>query len=373
MIYFDNAATTYPKAPIVEKELRNALSSYSYSAGRSMYVESENGAKIIDDTRRKIVSFLNSTSISSDNVVFTSTITEAINNILYGLELEEGDDVYVSPFEHNAVLRTLNALKVNIHILPFSKNDYEPDYDHIKTLFAIHRPCVVILSQISNVTGFELPYSKIFELSHRYKAVSILDAAQGFGIHNIDINNIDIIAFEGHKSLYSIYGTAGFINLNDVILKCIKVGGTGSDSLNLEMPDNLPYRYEAGSYNTFSIYILNKAIDFVKNTPISRINDENTLYLVEKLKRFNNVHIYAPKDYIPKGIISFNIDGKNPSDVGKLLYENGKIAVRTGFHCAAFVHKFLETENIGGTARVSLGAFNTKQEIDTFIDVLKEI
>ena len=371
MIYFDNASTTFPKAPNVEKDLQVALEKYSFNAGRGGYKEAGDTALMIDETRSKVASLLNA-SVDKSSVVFTSTITEAINSVLYGLNLEEGADVYVSPFEHNAVLRALYNMKVSIHILPFNRETYEPDYNKIKALFLMSPPEVVILSQISNVVGFELPYNEIFALAHKHKAVCILDAAQGFGIYNIDPSDVDIVAFEGHKSLYSIYGSAGFINLIKIRLLPVKVGGTGSDSLNLEMPSDLPYRYEAGTYNSFSLYVLSKSIDWVKSTNIKAINECNTQYLIERLVLLDKVTVYYNHKDLPKGIVSFNIEGADSGDVAKNLYEKANIAVRSGFHCSAFVHNFLGTDTEGGTVRVSLGAFNTSKEVDTLVSVLKE-
>lgn len=377
MIYFDNAATTYPKAPNISNEIQTALSKYSFNAGRGSYKESNDCSVLISDTREKITSLIGN-RVSSNNVIFTHTITEALNNIIYGLNLEEGDTVYVSPFEHNAVLRQLYALNVDIHILPFNRKTYEPEYSKINDAFIINPPKAVILSQVSNVVGYELPYNSIFELAkiHRSNgAICILDAAQGFGIYHIDLSCIDIIAFEGHKSLYSVYGCGGYINLTNVELMPIRIGGTGSDSLNLSMPLTTPERFEAGSNNTFCLYLLNKAIDFVKDTNIKDIIKNNTEYLLDKLNDVDNIKIYNKADYIPKGIVSFTIDNIASEEVGDYLYKTNAIATRTGYHCAGYVHKFLGTDNnyCKGTVRVSLGAFNTKNEIDTFIDVLKEI
>lgn len=372
MIYFDNASTTFPKAPNVEIDMKRALEKYSFNAGRGVYKEANDTALMIDETREKVASFLKGCADKS-RVVFTSTITEALNNVLYGLNLEEGADVYVSPFEHNAVLRTLCNMKVSIQLLPFKKDTYEADLAKIKALFLMNPPKAVILSGISNVVGFELPYNEILALAHKHKAVCILDAAQGFGIYDIDPANVDIVAFEGHKSLYSIYGAAGYINLTKIRLRLVKVGGTGSDSLNLEMPQDFPYRYEAGTHNSFSLYVLNKSIDWIKNNDIKATNEANTEYLCNELEKIDKMLIYRSSKALPKGIVSFNIPGVDCSDVAKMLYDKANIAVRSGFHCSPFVHQFLGTTTLGGTVRVSLGAFNTKSEIDTLVDVLKEI
>ena len=171
-----------------------------------------------------------------------------------------------------------------------------------------------------------------------------------------------------------MFGVAGVINYNNKRLNIYKTGGTGSDSLNLEMPQEAPGRYEAGSLNSVAIYALNQSIDFIKdNIDFASKKHELTLYLLKKLREIDGVIVYCPLNVITKGIVSFNITGYSSDDVGKILSSNYDICVRTGYHCAPLVHDFIDDKKFSGCVRVSLSGFNTVEEIDTLIKAIKEI
>ena len=370
MIYFDNAATTYPKPDCVYEGVNKAMREYSFNAGRGGYSEASKTFKMIDETRQKIADVIGG---YKEQVIFTSSATESLNNILYGLDLKDGDNIYISPFEHNAVVRPLNRLKVNILFIPFDKKTWKLDENKLKDMFFLKKPKIIIISHISNVTGFELPYNEIFSLGKRFNSINILDSAQGFGIYDINKTNCDYIVFAGHKSLYSIFGIAGYFKLSEVLQNPIKIGGTGSDSLNLNMPEQMPYKYEAGSLNSVGIYSINCALDFLKNSNFASIKHELTRYCINKLTSLDNVEIYLPCDYISRGIISFNVNGYTSDEVGSILGEEFDICVRTGFHCAPYIHDFIDSKKYNGTVRVSFNGFNTKEEIDQMISVLREL
>ncbi len=370
MIYFDNAATTYPKPQCVYDGVNLAFKEYSFNAGRGSYKQAKNTFNMIEDTRNKISKLVLS---SADKVIFTSSATESLNNIIYGLNLNEGDYVYVSPFEHNAIIRTLHNTKANIIVIPFDSKTWNVDINALNDLFVLKKPKAVFISQISNVTGFELPYSTIFKLSKEYFAINVLDSAQAFGIYNPIPQNIDFIVFAGHKSLYSMFGIAGYINLTAYPLSIYKVGGTGSDSLNTNMPSDFPSKYEAGSLNSIGIYSINCALDFLNKTNYGRIEEELGIYFINKMKNIDKFILYLPKDYIPKGIVSFNIKGYAADEIGMILSEDYDICVRTGYHCAPLIHDFICSKPFNGTVRVSFGIFNTKEEIDELVEALKSL
>lgn len=370
MIYFDNAATTFPKPPCVYQAINEGMLKYSFNAGRGSYKVAKDTHKMIDETREKIGSLVN---VDKNRVIFTSSATESLNNIIYGLSLKEGDNVYVSPFEHNAIIRTLYNCKVNIIMIPFDNSSWCVDYNKLRDLFVLNNPKAVIISHISNVTGFMLPYELIFKLSKEFNSINVLDSAQGFGVYSIEKKNVDFIVFAGHKSLYAMFGIAGYINVSNFNLDLYKVGGTGSDSLNLDMPIALPYRYEAGSANSIGIYSINSSIDFLKNVKFDIIKKELVEYFLKKVKDNDNIIIYLPKDYMSFGIVSFNVFGYTADDVGTILSEDYDICVRTGYHCAPFVHDFINSKEYFGTVRISFSGFNTKDEIDALISALKEM
>lgn len=369
MIYFDNAATTFPKPQCVYDAINEGMKKYSFNAGRGSYKEANETYKMIEKTREKLAFLVDA---DKNNVIFTSSATESINNIIYGLDLKPNDNVYVSPFEHNAIVRTLYNCKVNIIILPFDKKTWELDEEKANAMMIMNKPKAVIISHISNVTGFMLPYEKIFKISKKYGSVNVLDSAQGFGIYKVNKNNVDFVVFAGHKSLYAMFGIAGYINITGYELKKYKVGGTGSDSLNPNMPDNSPLKYEAGSMNSVGIYSIFTSIDFINNNKFDIIKSELTQYLIKELKKIKKIHLYLPEGYNPFGIVSFNVEGYTSDEVGVILANEFDICVRTGYHCAPFVHNFIESDEYFGTVRVSFSGFNKIEEIDFLVDSLND-
>lgn len=372
MIYLDNSATTYPKPEAVYIALDYANRNLAFNAGRGDYYQSKQAFKLIDETREHIAAFIYA---KKEQVTFTSSATESLNIIINGLEIKNGDNIYISPFEHNAIIRPLYNLKksidFNICILPFN-SDMTLNEERLNNMFAIKNPAFVFVSQISNVTGLKLPYQKIFEMAKAYNSINVLDSAQSYGVLNPRKENSDFIVFAGHKSLYASFGIAGFVSVTNYKLKITKSGGNGSDSRNHDMPENNHERYESGSPNVVAIYGLKTSCEWLVNNNVLEHEEKLTRYLLSKLKTINKVSLYTPKNEDDiLGIISFNIEGYSPDDVGDILYSEYGICVRTGFHCSPFVHELIKTVEIGGTVRVSVGAFNSERDIDVLIDALK--
>lgn len=370
MIYFDNAATTFPKPQCVYDAVNEGMKNFSFNAGRGSYSVATNTFNMITSTREKIANIIKANPCQ---VVFTSSATESLNMIINGLDLKKGDSVYISPFEHNSIVRTLHRCGADIKLIPFNKKDWNVDYAKFNDELAINKPKAVIISHISNVTGYELPYNEIFKCSKKYGAITVLDSAQGFGTYSVDSNSVDFVVFAGHKSLYSVFGIAGFINVSETFLNTYKTGGTGSDSLNLEMPKDFPSRMEAGSLNSVAIYALNKSVDFIVNSDFAIKKHELTSYLISKLRELDNVIIYCPKNVETKGIVALNVEGYTSDEVGKILSSQYDICVRTGYHCAPYVHDFIGDKKYSGCVRVSLSGFNKTEEIDSLIEALGDL
>lgn len=376
MIYLDNAATTYPKPKEVLETLDKANRN-AFNTGRGSYKVAREASKIKEETRNKIISLNN---FQNSNVIYSNSATNALNDIIFGLNVQEGDYIYISPFEHNSIVRPLYALKkeldINIEILPFNKENWEPDLTKINDMFTIHNPRAIFISQVSNVTGYKIPYDEIFELGKKYKSFNILDSSQSYGIVPIKKSeNIDFIVFAGHKSLYSSFGIAGYIKLSDLKLKPHIFGGTGSDTMNHDMPDNVPDSYEAGSPNIVAICGLSSAIDWIKTKDIYKEETELTKYLINELLKIKKVQLFIPENYEEKifGVVSIGIQGYSSDDVGCILDDEFDICVRTGYHCAPFVHDFIDSKVYNGTVRISLSYFTTKDEIDSLIKALKSL
>ena len=375
MIYLDNAATTYPKPECVYEAVDKANREMAFNSGRGSYKKAKEVSIKIDETRELLAEIIKT---NKNNVIFKTSSTSALNNIILGLEWNEGDNVYISPFEHNSVIRPLEYIKktynINVIILPFDKTTWEIS-EEMSDMFALKKPKCVICSSKSNVTGFKLPVKEIFKEAKKYNSINILDASQSFGIDkNISKENTDFIVFAGHKSLYATFGVAGFIKLSNVNLKITEFGGTGSDSLNPNMPTEMPTAYESGSKNVVAILGLNESLKWLKETEVEQKEEELTKYLYEELTKIPKVIVYVPSE--PEkcvGILSINVEGYTPDDVASILDEEFDIAVRKGYHCSPFIHDFIGSREFNGTIRISLNYFNRKDDIDKLIEALKSL
>ncbi len=380
-IYFDNAATTFPKPNKVYEDMDMLYRNLGVNAGRSSYKLAREASNLISETRRKLAILVNYDY--EEKIIFTSSATIALNQIFGGLDWNENKTVYVTPFEHNAIMRPLNYIKekfnIKIEIIPFDPVTLELDIAALNLKFSRDFPDFIFMSHVSNVTGFILPVQKIIQASEQYNSVVILDCSQSMGLIPIDIKKIkaDYFVFAGHKTLYGPFGIGGFIDNSKVALSEMITGGTGSDSLNLKMPDIYPLKYEAASPNILSIAGLYSALDWINNVGIDNIREKEiklTKHLIEGLKDIYEIKMYLPENLNNHvGIVSVNLEGYNPNELGQILDEDFNIAVRTGYHCAPLIHNFLNTVDRNGTVRMSLSYFNNIEEVEYVIKCLKEL
>lgn len=375
-IYLDNAATTFPKPKQVYDAMDNVNRTCAVNAGRGAYKLASEANKIIDKTKRQLLDLVNAPS--SANVVFTPSITIALNMILQGIDWQKGDVAYISPYEHNAVARTLekirNDYQIEVKLMPLHDN-YEINVPLLEDMFIKDKPKCVCCTGISNVTGYILPTKDIFRAAKTIQAITVLDSAQSLGLVEQDCDNIDFIAFAGHKTLYGPFGIGGFIDNSYIELKQIIVGGTGSDSLNLLMPKKSPNRYESASSNIVAIAGLNAALDGLDVNENNKKEKELTEYLVKKLKDTSGVRLYLPNTSSHIGIVSFNLknSGLSADEIGKILDDEFGIAVRTGFHCAPYIHGIIGDLEYSGTVRIGLGKYNSFDDIDALCEALEEM
>ena len=375
MIYLDNAATTYPKPEKVLLAL-DIANRNAFNSGRGGYLAAKKSTAIIDEVRRKLLEI---NKINSGSVILNPSATNALNTIIFGIDWKKGDNVYVSPFEHNSIMRALHHIKkekeINIEVLTFNKETWELESNDVKNQFALKKPKAIFISHVSNVTGYILPYEKIFEFSSKYDSINVLDASQSYGVVPVDeLKNINYIVFAGHKSLYASFGIAGFIKLKRDNLKPLLYGGTGSDSLNLDMPEELPNKYESGSSNIVAIAGLNASLDWLIDKDIKTEEKQLTDYLISELKKIKKIKVFVPDntDNI-LGVVSIAVNGYSSDEVGKILDDEYEICVRTGYHCAPLVHDFIRSKAYNGTVRISISYFTTKDEIDVLLSALSSL
>ena len=377
MIYLDNAATTFPKPDEVYVAMDRTNRTIAVNAGRGAYKAAQEAITIIDGTKSLLKRLFHAENKAE--VVFTPSVTHAINQVLRGLSLRQCSIVYITPYEHNAVARTLHMLQkeygFSIELLPL-QDDLRIDLRKTAFLFKEKPPTVVIATSISNVTGYVLPTNEVFALAKEIGAITIMDAAQAAGLLKIDMSdsNADIICFAGHKTLYGPFGIGGFMIRKGIDLETVFAGGTGSNSLDLEMPNTLPGRYEAASPNIVAIAGLKAALETINQQRHFEHIREKTQYLINRLRELDNVEILGSfENDETLGIVSIIVDGYTSDEVGTILDDEFDIAVRTGYHCAPYIHDYLNDKQSNGTIRIGIGAFNTDRDIDILIEALSTL
>jgi len=379
MIYFDNAATTWPKPPEVKEAMVRFMDEIGANPGRSGHLLSIEAARILYEARETLSKLFNVKDPS--RIIFTLNATESINLALKGL-LRSGDHVLTSSMEHNSVMRPLRDLEkrgVELTLVPCSsKGELDPE-DMKKRIQPNTK--IIVLNHASNVTGTILPVREVGKIARNHQILFLVDAAQTAGAYPIDMENdkIDLLAFTGHKSLYGPQGTGGLViggNVNIQDLTPLKQGGTGSRSEFEEQPDFLPDRYESGTPNAVGIAGLLAGVQSVLKRGVSQIH-QGEIALIENLVRgleeIPSVKIYGP----PKGrdrmaTLSFNISSLSPSDVASRLENGFGILCRPGLHCAPSAHRTLGTFP-EGTVRLSLGCFNTREEVHHAIEAIHHL
>ena len=377
-IYFDNAATSWPKPEETYAAMDRFGRLIGGSPGRSGHRLSIESGRVIMNTREALAQLF---GIDDPfQLVFTKNATEALNLAITGL-LAPGDHVITSSMEHNSVMRPLRALEskgVELSVLRCSPRG-ELDPADLPPAIRTNTK-VVVITHASNVTGSIMPIREVANIVREHGLILCVDAAQTAGVLPIDVAdmNVDLVAFSGHKSLFGPQGTGGLYIRKGIEenIKPLIVGGTGSRSEYESQPEFMPDRYESGTLNTVGIaglgagveYILGRGIDVIRAGEITL-----TQHFLDGLKSIGGVHIYGPSDASRQiSVVSFNIDGMTPSEASFDFDEQFDIMSRPGLHCAPSAHRTIGTFP-GGTVRFSFGCFNTEEEIRCALDALRKL
>ena len=377
MAYFDNAATSYPKPDCVYSFMDSFYRSHGGNAGRGDYALAASSKRIIDETRELLRELLH---CPSKQVIFTPSDTIALNMIIQGLISKGIRTIYITPFEHNAVTRTLHHFEekgqITVKELVVSKQ-LKYDIERIRYQFDAARPDLIIMSHASNVIGLISPVEDVFALSKEYGAVTVVDMAQTAGLveFNAGLETIDFAVFAGHKTLFGPTGISGFLMKPDFDLPAVLFGGTGYDSANQDMPSSLPEKYEMGTLNISGISGLNAALKWIKAQTIASLYTEELnhrkklLYIISHYGFIKTVGNIDGCKYV--GIVSCLIDGISSDSAGNIFSERG-ISVRTGLHCAPRAHQFLGTYP-AGTIRFSVNPLTTENDFAALDNALTDI
>ena len=377
MAYFDNAATTYPKPETVYQSMDQFQRHTGGSFGRGNYEFSNSAKGLVDDTRKAIKQLLH---CPAKQVVFEPSATISLNIIIQGIIQKGARIIYISPFEHNAVTRTLHHYKKRGQIkVEELAVDQKLNYDiqRIRFQFETTPPDFVIVSHASNVIGLVAPVEEIFSLAKEFHAITLLDMAQTAGLVDLDIGKeiFDFAVFAGHKTLLGPTGISGFVMKTGIALEPVFFGGTGFDSANQDMPTSLPERFEFGTMNSVGIAGLNASVKWILQQGVDALaaaEAKNRNKLLTLLREYDYVSIIGDidgRDYV--GIVSCVIDDIS-SDIAGQLFSERNIAVRTGLHCAPNAHKFLKTFP-AGTIRFSVNSFTTDEDFEVLREALEDI
>ena len=378
MAYFDNAATTYPKPECVYAFMDSFYRHNGGNAGRGTYDQAANAGKLITVTRKRIQQLLH---CPAKQVVLEPTATIALNVILQGLiSMGKIRCVYISPFEHNAVTRTLHHFEkqglIKVTQLSVTK-ELRYDLERIRYQFDSEKPDLVIVSHASNVCGLVAPVEDIFAQAKKHDAATVVDMSQTAGLVDLDcgLQTIDFAVFAGHKTLYGPTGISGFVMNPAIDLPAVFFGGTGFESANQDMPDSLPQKYEFGTLNIAGVAGLYAALDWIEETGIQNIwekEQEHRQKLLDILRRYSFIRIVGSKEGCRyAGIVSCVFDGISSDSAGGILSERG-ISVRAGLDCAPLAHQFLGTYP-AGTVRFSVSWFTRDQDFAALVSALDDI
>ena len=352
----------------------NYYQNHSGSFGRGNYRAAMQVGNLVTDTRKSIQELFH---CPAKQIIFTPSATIALNMIIQGMIAKGVKSIYISPFEHNAVTRTLYHYEQlnRVRVIQLSvTQEMAFDLERIRYQFDENKPDLIIVSHASNVFGLIAPVAEIFQLGKKYFAVTVVDMAQTAGLIDIDLGSdaFDFAVFEGHKTLFGPTGIGGFIMKPDIDLPATIFGGTGFESANQNMPCSLPERFEVGTINTVGIVGLNAAVRWIKEQGIDALRnkeEENRIRLLNLLNKYDFVKVvgnYSRRQYV--GIVSCLLKGISSDSAGDIFDRCG-ISVRTGLHCAPMAHRFMGTFP-AGTIRFSVNCFTSNQD---FVDLEKAL
>ena len=366
MIYFDNAATTFPKPLVVKNAVDTALTRYGANPGRGGHDLSVETAKQVFEVRSKIAGFFGAKDV--EDVVFTQNCTYALNTVIKGL-LRFGDHVIISDLEHNSVLRPLYRLEDAGAALSFVTADAKGliQYEDFESLI---RPDTrgIVCTHASNLTGNLVDLARVGAIAKRHGILFVVDASQTAGIFPVDMAayGIDVLCFTGHKGLYGPQGTGGLCIRRGLKLKSWKEGGSGIRSFDRRQPEVYPTLLEAGTLNGHGLAGLHAALGWICETGIDTIRrreQELAEKFYESVRSIPGIRIYgdfSSSDRAP--VIALNLGDYPSSEVADELDQRFEIAVRAGAHCAPRMHRALGTEE-QGAVRFSFSWFNTEKEV----------
>ncbi len=379
MIYFNNAATSWPKPEVVYEAVDDCFRAL-HSPDRTTSSEGARSSDVLQASRRELADFLG--IHNAQRLAFVPSCTYGLNAAIWGQPWAEGDLALMSGLEHHAVSRPIRRVArekgVEFEVIPFSFN--EPvDLSFVKARLRKRRVRLVACTMASNVTGHVLPIKELGALCRQHDTCLLVDAAQSAGVLPIDVEDLqaDILVFAGHKALFGPPGIGGLYVREGLSLSAFAVGGTSQDTDTHDVTAEFPASFEVGTQNLMAIVGLTAGVRWLKQTGVDAVGAHErglTSYFVARVQQVAAATVYGPVDTKERtGVVSVTFGSIKPSAVSEHLSADHNIATRSGYHCAPLAHETIGTLRSGGTTRFSFGFFNTSDEIDLAVDSLRKL
>lgn len=385
MIYLDNAATSYPKPDVFYTGATQVLSHPYGNPNRGGHAGSVNSEQLVSRVKQKLATLINAES--HEHIATCYNTSDALNLVINGLcKRFKPEHIVTSIFEHNSVLRPLyhlkNTHKFSLHILKPNRNNWKLDVE--STLKGLgnqsNKPILIILSHVANSVGTVQDIANFGKICRRYNAYLVIDGAQSIGHIALNVlkSSVDVLVFPGHKGLLGPTGL-GFIYLNERVkqsnILCQRQGGDGVDSQSVLPSLAFPQSFEVGTSNIHGLALLELSLDWLNDNSYQPALRALSQYLYQRLASISQLTIYSPMlDESNVGILLCNLGTLDSNVVASILDSEYGISVRAGIHCAPLAHQWLGTiESNQGALRISLGPFNTKNEIDKLYMALAEL
>ena len=380
LVYLDNAATTQKPLAVIDA-ISDYYSNYNSNIHRAVHQMAEEATIAYEETRQKIAKFINARH--TDEIIFTRNTTEAINLVSYSwgrANVSRGDKVVISEIEHHSNIVPWQILTqekgAKLEYVGVDDSGYLKMQEYEKYL-ASKKVKLVSLSQMSNVLGTIVPIEKMIKMSHEKGIPVLVDGAQSVPHMPVNVQKMDcdFMAFSAHKMLGPT--GVGVLYVKREILEKMQPFMGGGDMIKEVHKyetryNDLPYKFEGGTPNIADVIGFGAALDYLTNIGMDRVREheiEITKYALDKIIGVKGVTLYGPPNAKDRGgVVSFNIGDIHPHDLATIMNDRG-VAIRSGHHCAQVL---MERLDVSATSRASFYIYNTKDEVDTFIDALSE-
>ncbi len=379
LVYLDNASTTQKPYSVINS-ITDFYSNYNSNIHRAVYQLAEEATTLYEQSREKIANFIN---VRPEEIVFTRNTTESINLIAHSwarTNLKKDDGVAITELEHHSNIVPWQILSQEIgtrlEYVGIDENGFL-DLEYLIELISSKKVKLVSLSHMSNVLGTIVPIERIIKIAHENDIPVLVDGAQSVPHMPVDVKNMDcdFLVFSAHKMLGPT--GVGVLYAKKELLEKMRPFMGGGDMIKEVFKfhtnyNEVPYKFEAGTPNIADVVGFGAAIDYLEKIGMENIRKHEidlTEYALESILSINHLTVYGPRDPNYRGgVISFNIADIHPHDLATIMNDHG-IAIRSGHHCAQVLMQRLD---VPATSRASFYIYNTKEEIDKFVNAIKE-